>query len=409
MASTRLGVPVGSLTVSKGVVSGGGKTVSYGDLIGGKLFNVTIPANYNLAPIPSFFGGPATAGGGLAPGAPGTKPATAYALVGKAPGPPRIDIPAKVLGTYTYVHNIRIPGMIHARVVRPRGQGAFGDGTAPKLLSIDPSTISHIPNVKVIQKNNFLAVVAPKEYDAIQAAAQLKVTWAPMPPLPGVGNLWGQMRSQDKSGQTLGRAVQQPWQRRLGNRGSAHTVSQTYKFHYNGHVPIGPSCSVADVTSGGARIYTNSQDCYNTRGLVASALGLAGLNLPVNEIRVTYSEGSSVYGFSPYDDCTTLCSRDLLPRRCAGAVAVHALGRARLGQLRARTDDGRAGRSRLRRQHHRHRLQPLLDPAQGNRLRRAGSSVHPQRHSGSTSSTRRTWARSTRSRTSGSRSRSCRS
>jgi len=303
MASTRLGVPVGSLTVSKGVISGGGKTVSYGDLIGGKLFNVTIPASYNLAPIPSFFGGPASAGAGLAPGAPGTKPATAYALVGKAPGPPRIDIPAKVLGTYTYVHNIRIPGMIHARLVRPRGQGAFGDGTAPKVLSVDPASISHIPNVKVIQKNNFLAVVAPKEYDAIQAAAQLKVTWAPMPPIPGVGNLWGQMRNQDKAGQ----ASKVPYSS-LGNvdsaiAGSAHTVSETFSFHYNGHLPIGPSCSVAEVTSGGARIYTNSQDCYGTRGQVVAALGLVGVTLPANQVRVTYSEGSSVYGFAPYDDC----------------------------------------------------------------------------------------------------------
>ena len=295
MASTRLGVPVGSLTVSKGVVSGGGKTVSYGDLIGGKLFNVTMPASFNLGPAGSA---------GLAPGAPGTKPATAYTLVGKAPGPPRIDIPAKVLGTYTYIHNIRIPGMLHARVVRPRGQGAFGDGTAPKVLSVDPASISHIPNVKIIQKNNFVAVVAPKEYDAIQAAAQLKVTWAPMPQIPGVGNLWGQMRNQDKSGQTS----KVPYSS-LGNvdsaiAGSAHTVSQTYMFHYNGHLPIGPSCSVAEVTSGGARIYTNSQDLYGTRGQVVSALALAGLNLPANQVRVTYSEGSSVYGFSPYDDCT---------------------------------------------------------------------------------------------------------
>ena len=75
-------------------------------------------------------------------------------------------------------------------------------------------------------------------------------------------------------------------------------------FHYNGHLPIGPSCSVAEVTSGGARIYTNSQDLYGTRGQVVSALALAGLNLPANQVRVTYSEGSSVYGFSPYDDCT---------------------------------------------------------------------------------------------------------
>jgi CO/xanthine dehydrogenase Mo-binding subunit len=302
MASTSLGVPVANLTVSKGVVSGGGKTVTYGQLIGDKLFNVAIPASYSLVPVPSFFGGAATAGPGLTAGAPGTKPIDQYTLVGKSPSPARIDIPAKVLGTYTYVHNIRVPGMLHGRVVRPRGQGGYGSGTAPKVLSVDASSISHVPGAKVVQKGNFVGIVAAKEYDAIQAAAQLKITWAPMPPLPGVGNLWSQMRSQDASG----KATFVPYSQ-VGNvdsaiAGAAHTVSQTYSMEYNGHFPIGPSCVVADVTSAGARIFSNTQDCYNSRGGVQAALGLAGLTLPANKIRVSYAEGSSVYGTSPYDD-----------------------------------------------------------------------------------------------------------
>ena len=302
MASAQLGVPAASLTVSKGVVSGGGKSVTYGQLVGDKLFNAAIPASYNLAAVPSFFGGPPSAGAGLDPGAPGTKPLGQYTLVGKNPSPPRIDIPAKVMGTYTYVHNIRIPGMLHGRVVRPRGQGAYGDGTAPKILSVDPRSISQIPNVKVIQKGNFLGVVAPREYDAIQAAAQLKVTWAPMPEIPGVGGMWGQMRSEDAAGQT----TLVPYSG-LGNvdtaiAGAAQTVTQTYSMEYNGHLPIGPSCAVAEVTSSGARIFSNTQDCYNSRGGIQDALKLAGLDLPANKIRVSYFEGSSVYGTAPYDD-----------------------------------------------------------------------------------------------------------
>src|SRR5207249_575687 len=93
-----------------------------------------------------------------------------YKLVGTSPV--RLDIPAKVTGTYTYVHNIRVPGMLHARMVRPRGQAAYGTGV--KILSVDPSSISHIQGARILQKGNFLAVVAPHEYDAIQAAAQLK-------------------------------------------------------------------------------------------------------------------------------------------------------------------------------------------------------------------------------------------
>ncbi len=302
MAATQLGVPVASLTVSKGVVSGGGKSVTYGQLIGDKLFNVAVPASYNLAPVPSFFGGPAAAGPGLDPGAPGTKSLSAYALVGKAPGPPRIDIPAKVMGTYTFVHNIRVPGMLHGRIVRPRGQGAFGGGTAPQVMSVDANSISHISGAKVLQKNNFVGVVAPKEYDAIQAAAQLKVTWAPMPAIPGVGSLWAQMRSQDAAGKTTPIPYSSQGNVDSAIAGAAHTVSQTYSMEYNGHLPIGPSCAVADVTSSGARVFINSQDCYNSRGGIQSALALAGLSLPANKIRVSYAEGSSVYGSSPYDD-----------------------------------------------------------------------------------------------------------
>ncbi len=302
LASTQLGVPTSSLSVSKGVVSGGGKTVTYGQLIGGKLFSVQMPSSYNLASSPAFGGGPATAGAGLNPGQPGSKPVGSYTLVGQTPSPPRIDIPAKVLGTYTYVQNVRLPGMLHGRMVRPRGQGAYGSGTSPHVLSVDASSIKDIPGAKVVQKGNLVGVVAPAEYDAIQAAAQLKVTWTPMPPIPGVGGLWGQMRNQDASGQT----TLVPYFS-IGNvdtaiAGAAHTVAQTYSMEYNGHFPIGPSCAVADVTSSGARIFCNSQDCYASRGGVQSALGLAGLNLPANKIRVTYYEGSSVYGTSPYDD-----------------------------------------------------------------------------------------------------------
>jgi CO/xanthine dehydrogenase Mo-binding subunit len=298
LASTHLGVPVGSLSVSKGVVSGGGKTVTYGALVNGGLFNVTASAAYNLTATTA---NPPAAGPGLPPGYPGlVKPVSQYTLVGTGTDltPQRLDIPAKVNGTYTYVHSIRVPGILHGRVVRPRGQGAYGDGTNPKVVSIDPTSVSHIPNVKVLQKGNFVGVVAPKEYDAIQAAAQLKVTWAPMPLLPGTGNLWHQMRQQDSAGQAPA-AIRAS----IGNvdaalAGAAHTVSQTYKYAYNGHLPIGPGCCLADVTATGARIFSNTQNPYGTRSNVALILGFPS----INQVRVTYYEGSSVYGSAPYED-----------------------------------------------------------------------------------------------------------
>src|SRR5581483_2805486 len=143
MASTQLGVPVASLSSSNGVITGGGKTVKFSDLIGGKLFNYVMPldpANSTSATATQYI-----------PGAGVTKPVSQYKLVGKQVH--RIDIPAKVMGTYTYIHNVRVPGMIHARSVRPRGAGAnTSQNHFP--LSIDPKSISHIPGAQVVQVNN---------------------------------------------------------------------------------------------------------------------------------------------------------------------------------------------------------------------------------------------------------------
>ena len=181
LASQSLGVPLASLTVKAGVVSGGGRTVSYGQLVGGKLLNIT-GANVALQP-------------GVAP----AKPMSAYTMVTIPNTVARIDIPAKVTGSYTYVHNVRVPGMLHGRIVRPRGQGAYPyNSNVP--VSFDPSTIAHIPGAQVVHVNNFLGVVAPKEYDAIQAAAQLKVVWNTNPILPGTGNLWGHYRAARRGG-----------------------------------------------------------------------------------------------------------------------------------------------------------------------------------------------------------------
>ena len=135
--------PVANLTVSKGVVSGGGKTVTYGQLVGDKLFNVIYTGTTLLA--------------GQAP----AKPVSQYTQVGIL-ALPRYDIPEIVNGTATYAVNVRVPGMLHGRIVRPRGQGAYGDGTNPVPLSVDASSIKNIPNVQIVHVGNFLGVVAPK-------------------------------------------------------------------------------------------------------------------------------------------------------------------------------------------------------------------------------------------------------
>jgi CO/xanthine dehydrogenase Mo-binding subunit len=295
LASVSLGVPVASLTVKSGVVSGGGKSVKYGDLIGDKLFNVTIPASYGVTAATATVSAAEKPGGpGLRPGEPGTKPVSQYRLVGTRV--PRIDIPAQVAGTYVYLHNVRVPGMLHGRVVRPRGRGAYGTG-AP-IVSLDESSIKHIPGARVVRKGDFLGVVAAEEYHAIQAAAQLKVTWRESSLLSGSGNIVKQMRGHDSSGMAPARITDS-----AGNVGNAlasaaHVVSRSFSFAYNSHGVIGPTCCVADVQPTSAVVLSNTENVYSLRGKLARALALQE-----DSIRVRFVPGNSGYGDDPpYDD-----------------------------------------------------------------------------------------------------------
>jgi nicotinate dehydrogenase subunit B len=292
LASTQLGVPASQLSVSKGVVSGGGKTATYGQLLGGKLFNVQMPATYNMTASADRFN-VFNFTGGIRTGVSPAKPVSEYKLVGTSPQ--RIDIPQIVVGSTTYVHNVRVPGMLHGRVVRPRGQMVYGFG-AP-IVSIDESSIKHLPNVRVVRKGDFLGVVAPHEYDAIQAAAQLKVKWADPPAvLPGSGDEFKGMRALDSAGKSVQTAtVVGNVDAALGS--AAHVVSQSYGWPTTNHSPIGPNATVADVRPEGARIFTWTQDVYKTRAAVAPVLGI-----PENRVRVTHFAGGGTYGYNQYVD-----------------------------------------------------------------------------------------------------------
>ncbi len=281
MASTQLGVPVAGLSVSKGVVSGGGKSVTYGQLVGGRLFHVTMPASYDLQSADGIF-----TSAGLSAGEPPAKPVDQYTVVGTSP--PRFDIPGIVTGTSTFIQNVRVPGMLHGRLVRPRGQRAYGSG-AP-IVSVDESSISHIPGARVVRRGDFLGVVAPHEYDAIEAAAQLKVKWADPPAvLPGNGNEFEGMRALDQAGKTVLSSGSLNGAENTGDvdhalASAAHVVTGTYGWPTNAHTPIGPQCSVADVTPQGARILSGTQGTYTIRDYTAPLLGLAPENVRVTAV-----------------------------------------------------------------------------------------------------------------------------
>jgi len=164
MASQRLGVPVDQLTASDGVINSGSKRVTYGQLVEGKKFNRALDSKAKR------------------------KPASQWTVLGKPV--PRPDLPDLVTGKFEFVHNVRLPGMLHGRVVRPPSVGAT-------VASVDEESVKGMPGlVKVVIRKNFVGVVAVKPWQAIQAAARLKVTWNPGPVLPDQTTFYDSLRKQ---------------------------------------------------------------------------------------------------------------------------------------------------------------------------------------------------------------------
>ena len=281
LASTRLGMQIGSLVVDKGVVSIDGhptQSVSYGELIGDKPFNVKFT--------------------GTAP----QKPITRYRLVGQ--NAPRVDLPAKAAGAHTHMQHVRVAGMLHGRVVRPRGQRAYGAGAKP--VAIDESALNDIP-ARIVRKGDFVGVVAENEWDAVRAARALKVTWQETRALPGNADLYARMRAAKTSDLTIvnwGDADK-------AMAKAAHVASATYYCPYQSHAPFAANCAIGDVGPDRALVICSTQDIYASRDMLAAVLGL-----PVDKVRVQYVEGAGTYGRSCYEDAAQ-----------AAAVMSQAVGR----------------------------------------------------------------------------------
>jgi nicotinate dehydrogenase subunit B len=276
LASKQLGVPASSLTVDGGVVSGGGKSVKYSDLLGGKLFSTRIT-------------------GTVKPKSP-----TDYKIVGTSV--PRIDIPPKATGQYTYIQNIRLPGMLHGRVIRPPSQGAT-------LMSVRGFK-KQIAGAQIVRKNDWLAVVAPKEYDAIEAAQFVDAQWSDWAGLPPIGNLPSVIRetpvydpaAHPNDLRVDGQLPDSPVIQNVGNvdkalAGAAKTLSVTYSTPYHSHASIGPSCSVAMWQGDNLTVWSSTQTPYGTREALAKFFGL-----PNSKVRLISVEGSGNYGQNGSDD-----------------------------------------------------------------------------------------------------------
>jgi CO/xanthine dehydrogenase Mo-binding subunit len=275
LAAERLGTPAAELTVSDArisVRSDASRSVTYAELVGGERFDVALTGRNVDATT----------------GTAAVKPVDALRVVGQPV--PRYDIPAKVDGSLTWAVDVKVPGMLHARNVRPPVAGAT-------LRSIDESSVASLPGfVRVVSRGNYVAVVCEREEQAIAAARQLKADWAPpaQAPFPASTELFDYIRRATPTSSAEPRVVGDP-QAALSM--AARVVEAEYEVPFQGHTAIGPAHALADPSDGQMTIYSNDMKTYGLRTGVAQFL-----DLPRDRVRVVYLDGPQVYGRTAADD-----------------------------------------------------------------------------------------------------------
>jgi len=272
-AARRLNLPAENFRTENGaVIALDGQSFSYGDLVAGDMLHVQAQPTSNL------------------------KDPETYKVMGRPV--PRVDIPAKVTGGAAYVHDMRLPGMVHARVVRPPSYGA-------QLAECDISAVEKLPGVlKVVRDGNFLAVVAKKEFQAVKAMTALSAaaTWKETATLPKQNDLLRVLTSLPSQEKTI---------LQRGNPAAAgeKALEATYTRPYQSHGSIGPSCAVAQFTDGVMTVWTHTQGVYPDRQGIAEMLAM-----PPARVRCIHVEGSGCYGHNGADDAAAdaaLIAREL--------------------------------------------------------------------------------------------------
>jgi nicotinate dehydrogenase subunit B len=260
MAAHRLDAVPDELVVRAGVISVShplARTITFAELLGGKRFNRAITLQ---APL---------------------KRPEEYRIVGQPV--PRLDLPRKFVGAPSFVHDVRVPGMLHARVVRPPGSGA-------ELVSIDETSVQ---DARVVRLGNFIGVVAEREEQAVRATRQLKVEWQETVRWPAMEELQTFIRRQP----TSDAIVREEGKVESALRKATARVKATYHQPFQAHASIGPSCAVADVQADRAVIWCSTRGVYPLRDELANLL-----QMRPEEIQVIYAEGSGSYGHNGSDD-----------------------------------------------------------------------------------------------------------
>ncbi|CAN7720008.1 molybdopterin cofactor-binding domain-containing protein [Rhizobium sp. LjRoot258] len=273
-AANKAGVALERLIVDNGIIrTDGGENwqLSFGDIIAGDHVRLSIDKTAAL------------------------KPAADYRLVGSSR--PRVDIPEKATGRWTYVHDVRVPGMLHGRVVRPPYAGFdHGEHVGNSLISIDEGSVAHIQGlVGVVAIGDFVGIVATREEIAIEAAKSLKVVWRAPPEWPDLNAPEKAIRANPATPRKLAD---------LGNvdmalAGSAQPMNRTYVWPYQMHGSIGPSCAVADYSERGLTVWSGTQNPFPMRRDLALLL-----DMPEDLIQVERLEAAGCYGRNCADDVT---------------------------------------------------------------------------------------------------------
>ena len=266
LGAERLGVPVEALSVENGVIrvtDTPDKSVSYAELVQGKRLELNLSGKAAL------------------------KEPADYTVVGKPT--PRRDIPLKVCAEYTYLVDHKVPGMLHARVVRPPRAGA-------KLVAVAPG--QKLPGlVKVVTRGDYVAVLCEREEQAIRAARELRVEWSdPAPIFPSSYDaLYALLRSEKPKVSEI--AKDKPGDVDTALKHAAVKVEAQYEYPFQSHASMGPGCAVADVRKGEARVWSGGQKPYPLRKAIAEML-----ELPIESVRVTWMPGPGSYGMNDADD-----------------------------------------------------------------------------------------------------------
>ena len=269
-AAERLELPANDLTIEDGLIRGhDNRSVSYGELIADETIRLELADDVAV------------------------KAVSAYSVVGQSV--PRVDLPAKATGELVYVHDVRVPGMLHGRVVRPPYAGVdAGPFVGTSLIAVDEASVRDIPGlVAVVRIGDFVGVVAEREENAIKAAAQLKVSWKPGPVLTDLSDIEKALRANPST------------PRQLIDRGdvdaaikaAAKPMQRTYVWPYQMHGSIGPSCAVADYGDGAIRVWSGTQNPHILRGDLALLV-----QRPESEIDVIRMEAAGCYGRNCADD-----------------------------------------------------------------------------------------------------------